>query len=539
MLIRPHVQHVPTVRRLPLLSSVRLLKRSAAYLRHVRRVPAHLLCFVLEGAGSIRVNGRTLGIEPMRLYSLYPGSTLETTPATKAFQAYVIVIENITARKQGRSWIVESSLHPLPDLPEGCIRSREPKQLLAKIIALHETFRQPASREKGLPEMQLQALLDILIRESTAASDDQAEPAAGDGIDASILYMERHYHDKISRERLADIAGLTPNAFCRGFKRRTGCSPTQYLNQLRIQRAKEVLSPSLSVKEAAVSVGYSSEYYFSRIFKETVGLSPSLFIKREKLRVATASRTHFHHNLADIGVEAVAAIDGYRYPEMEDNPFSMHLLGQLEQLKLAGPDLIIADYTHTYLLDRLKQIAPTIIVQHELDWRRMHRNIAGLVGREQEAVRSIDELDRHAQNARERLRSLAGGQSVTILQPIKRLIRIQGTGNHPLNELIYQELGLRPGGSVPSHKMREEWLPEQLPPLASDHLFMIRHTSDPEVEDLLMKLQETAASPISPAAAPSRSYIIPNWLVMSWTPQGRLRVIHQLFHHLTGQLLPL
>ncbi|WP_436491586.1 helix-turn-helix domain-containing protein [Chitinophaga sp. ARDCPP14] len=70
------------------------------------------------------------------------------------------------------------------------------------------------------------------------------------------------------------------SAFRKNFKAVTGLSPNQYHLNLRIERAKELLeSTLLNVEEIADQTGFDSIYYFSRIFKKKVGLSPNTYRK--------------------------------------------------------------------------------------------------------------------------------------------------------------------------------------------------------------------------------------------------------------------
>lgn len=67
------------------------------------------------------------------------------------------------------------------------------------------------------------------------------------------------------------------------FKDYTGLSPYQYFLQLKIHRARHLLQEgNLSVKEVSYEPGFDNQYYFSRIFKEMTGRSPSEWQRRSQ-----------------------------------------------------------------------------------------------------------------------------------------------------------------------------------------------------------------------------------------------------------------
>ncbi|MFO8063684.1 MAG: response regulator [Spirochaetia bacterium] len=91
-------------------------------------------------------------------------------------------------------------------------------------------------------------------------------------------YLEVHYHENLSLEHAAAQARLSPQYLSRAFKKHVGMSFVDYVHAVRVRRAKTLLRDSqLSVKEIAAGVGFSDSNYFSRVFKQQCGLTPSEF----------------------------------------------------------------------------------------------------------------------------------------------------------------------------------------------------------------------------------------------------------------------
>lgn len=107
----------------------------------------------------------------------------------------------------------------------------------------------------------------------------QSSPTEGsDSIDQLIINLNKHYMDAWAINSMARFCNLSPDYFSHQFKNCTGYSPVQYLNRLRIEKAKEMLlTESLSVSEVAALVGYKDPLYFSKAFKKATGSSPKMF----------------------------------------------------------------------------------------------------------------------------------------------------------------------------------------------------------------------------------------------------------------------
>lgn len=92
--------------------------------------------------------------------------------------------------------------------------------------------------------------------------------------------VQNNLFDDLSIQELAAIAGMSLSSFKRKFYEIFSTSPKVYINQQRIDRAKELLiSSSLQISEIAYQVGFNELGYFSRIFSKQEGISPSQFKK--------------------------------------------------------------------------------------------------------------------------------------------------------------------------------------------------------------------------------------------------------------------
>ncbi len=98
----------------------------------------------------------------------------------------------------------------------------------------------------------------------------------------AILYIDNNYKNpKLSIAVLAQLCNISEIYFRRLFSKHFGISPKQYLINLRIERAKQLLSEgALKINVIATECGFSGQYHFCRIFKEKTGLTPTEYMKR-------------------------------------------------------------------------------------------------------------------------------------------------------------------------------------------------------------------------------------------------------------------
>ncbi|MBV9007871.1 MAG: helix-turn-helix transcriptional regulator [Verrucomicrobia bacterium] len=90
--------------------------------------------------------------------------------------------------------------------------------------------------------------------------------------------MEAHLNQKLTVAELARIAHLAPARLHQLFRAETSKSPLQYINALRMRRAKDLVETTLhSVKEIAAEVGINDVSHFVRKFELTWGLPPSRY----------------------------------------------------------------------------------------------------------------------------------------------------------------------------------------------------------------------------------------------------------------------
>jgi two-component system, response regulator YesN len=95
-------------------------------------------------------------------------------------------------------------------------------------------------------------------------------------IDMVKKYCENNYGKDISLDLISDNINMAKNYFCSFFKKNTGKNFWDYLTELRIEKAKNMLKKTtLKVNVISIEVGYKNSSHFGRIFKEYVGMSPA------------------------------------------------------------------------------------------------------------------------------------------------------------------------------------------------------------------------------------------------------------------------
>lgn len=158
-------------------------------------------------------------------------------------------------------------------------------QLVKDCYQINYVFRKMVdSWNEKLPGYELitKALLQQLIFE--LYQNERGEKhnySASLKVENIIKYMHENINSKLTLTDLSDRVQLSPAYLSRVFKDNTGYSLIEFFNKMKIDKAKElIIEGNKKVKDVAHEVGFSDEFYFSRIFKKIEGVSPAEFYSK-------------------------------------------------------------------------------------------------------------------------------------------------------------------------------------------------------------------------------------------------------------------
>ena len=169
-----------------------------------------------------------------------------------------------------------------------CLWISLPELELSKPIQLHDrdgslarlftALHQEAERDRPEPlilEYEMKLLLTTILRSRSESRDRE-------GILTYVLqYIHAHYAEPITLDQLASLEHISKSYLSRLFKQQTGQTVITYINSLRIETAKRLLTATReNVNEIAYQVGFESPKYFYRAFRALTGDTPAGFRKR-------------------------------------------------------------------------------------------------------------------------------------------------------------------------------------------------------------------------------------------------------------------
>ncbi|MFB9275429.1 helix-turn-helix domain-containing protein [Cohnella cellulosilytica] len=399
------------------------------------------LLVVKEGGGRLRIDGDDCqlgrsGIGPIacRRLALKPDNG-------GRLRGFCLTLAELDVRGAVHTLVEEVPRRPGPW--SGTLYERM-RPLLDELAAV---CRGPLPFRGGAAALRRGRLLYALLEELAAASSQREEAGSSDPIGDTIAYMERNYREDIPRERLARLAGLSPWHYSARFKQSTGLSPIAYLNGIRIRKARELLlRPHAGLKEIALETGYRDEFYFSRKFKTTVGVSPTVYVRKTPERLANLCFPYDGSMMALQLTPCVSIVDEGA-PHRRDYfsripyPLTGQLLSErnMGQLERARPYLIICGDDQEYNRERLARIAPTLVLSWTgMGWREHLQQIGEATGREKEAERWLDAYDENAAEARLNVRRTAGNASCLAVALCEDKLIAYRSRN--MGELLYRDL---------------------------------------------------------------------------------------------------
>lgn len=122
-------------------------------------------------------------------------------------------------------------------------------------------------------------LIEILIHINRELDRADIPPIKIRYVESMKRYIQEHYREKITKEILAEVIQKSPNHTATLFSSITGQTISNYVHSIRMKTAVYMLEESeLKITEISEFLGYNDVSYFSRIFKQIIGVSPSDYL---------------------------------------------------------------------------------------------------------------------------------------------------------------------------------------------------------------------------------------------------------------------
>ncbi|NBH84515.1 AraC family transcriptional regulator [bacterium C-53] len=159
----------------------------------------------------------------------------------------------------------------LPGFSENIICDEE---IACHLRPLHEMVMKGTGEFKK--EETLLFLLSYLIQ-NYGMPFEGCIPECRQEIERACEYMTAHFTERIYLDQICGHVGLSKSALLRGFTKEKGVTPYRYLEAVRINEAKKLLSEGVSPVEAAIRMGFSDQSHFTNYFNQFIGLAPGTY----------------------------------------------------------------------------------------------------------------------------------------------------------------------------------------------------------------------------------------------------------------------
>lgn len=245
------------------------------------------LVVLLKGNQTYTVGGKTYPISGGNIFISFPGEEHSSGGEPQNVSEFYWVQVDLSCEKDFLYLAQEA----------GDILKKRLQSFSQRVLYCEESLRRyiadgfqnvasqnPCRREYGR-SLLVSFLYGILLNERAGIM------ALSDEIAGTVSYIRQNIREELTLEELAQCAGLSLSRFKARFKKETGMTPREYINQLKIREAKKLLKEGRSVTEVALELGFNSSNYFAVLFKKITLYTPTEYQKRARASQTPASET--------------------------------------------------------------------------------------------------------------------------------------------------------------------------------------------------------------------------------------------------------
>ncbi|ASA26272.1 hypothetical protein B9T62_10560 [Paenibacillus donghaensis] len=287
------------------------------------RLPTSVFLYTIKGNARLKLDGSEHAVSGFHVLHGGKGGVLDIV-AESLFE-YVLILYRAHLPLPGRRELLRMLEASNPFQMQYAFHPQHPLVLFDTITMMNKVWHRSNSLEKlHVKIMFYQFVVEVMGQ----LSEERIHPQKPDLAAQAIRYIHEHYDEQITLANLTEILDCSSRQLLRMFKSRENTSPIDYLIRFRMNKAQELLlGTDATLQEIAQRVGYADSYYFSRLFKKVVGLSPSRF--KDTVHSAPGRRD----NPFDVSISSIVDQKLQRYIDSEYDNHYQYKRGDLRVFK--------------------------------------------------------------------------------------------------------------------------------------------------------------------------------------------------------------
>ena len=227
--------------------------------------PVSGLIFPLKGQARMFFNGVPYEMAPGKIFHCGPNMALDKEVMGRADWNYMVI-----------HYKVDDSAKD--EFPQAFSHYQLDSGYSTRIPDLLQHLYNACLMPGNLSALRAQSLFFSILDEILTCADVRCSEQDRELVEQAVTYMKNHHMERLTVAKLAGQYGLNSRQFAYVFQKYTGTAPLEYITDLRLRRARELLcTTACSIAEISACVGYSDPYYFSKLFKKHTGFCPSAY----------------------------------------------------------------------------------------------------------------------------------------------------------------------------------------------------------------------------------------------------------------------
>ncbi|MFF2885250.1 ABC transporter substrate-binding protein [Paenibacillus sp. NPDC057967] len=243
------------------------------------KLPSSMFMYAVRGGADIWMDDREYAARRFHVIHGGKGATLTIDLTEELFEFYMIFYKAVIPLPN-RQEILELMERKNPFAMQYGFQPQHPALLLEMVRELYGEWETEGELERFYVKKLFYDFVYELLRQLTSQNIQTHLP---DLAEQAIRYIHEHYREPLTLESLAQALNYSAPYVARQFKSKTGRSLIEYLIEVRMDEARQLLTDTdLQLQEIAAGVGYLDMSYFIRVFKKTVGLTPGQYREKHK-----------------------------------------------------------------------------------------------------------------------------------------------------------------------------------------------------------------------------------------------------------------